>query len=134
LDLSKGVPGSNPFPISPESVSLPPGVLLKDVKPPVVEVTLDTTVKKDLPVQVDWVGKLQDPYVIAQVKTDPSRVQVSGSARVLSNIPVVYTEKVSVEQINRSGTLSAKLVPSLPSLKLAQDKVTIEYIVKERTP
>ncbi len=134
LDLSKGVPGSNPFTITPESVSLPPGVLLKDVKPPVVEVTLDMTVKKELPVQVDWVGKLQDPYVIAQVKVDPPRAQVSGSARVLSSISAIYTEKVSVDHINRSGTLSAKLVPNPASLKLAQDKVNIEYIVKERTP
>jgi len=134
LDLSKGVPGSNPFTMTPESVSLPPGVLLKDVKPPVVEVTLDRTVKKDLPIQVDWVGKLQEPYVIAQVKIDPPRVQVSGSARVLSGISAIYTEKVSVDHLNRSGTLSAKLVPSHASLKLAQDKVTIEYTVKERTP
>ncbi len=134
LDLSKGVPGSNQFTMTPESVSLPPGVLLKDVKPPVVEVTLDMTVKKDLPVQVDWVGKLQEPYVIAQVKIDPPRVQVSGSARVLSSISAIYTEKVSVDHINRSGTLSAKLVPNPASLKLAQDKVNIGYIVKERTP
>jgi len=134
LDLSKGVPGANPFTITSESVSLPPGVLLKNVKPPVVEVTLDRTVREELPVQVDWVGKLQDPYVIAQVKIDPPRVQVSGSARVLSNVSAIYTEKISVDHINRSGTLSARLVPSAPSLKLAQDKVTVEYIVKERTP
>jgi hypothetical protein len=134
LDLSKGVPGSNQFAITPESVSLPPGVLLKDVKPPVVEVTLDTTVKKELPVQVDWVGKLQEPYVIAQIKIDPPTVQVSGSAQVLSTLSAVYTEKVSVDQIARSGALSAKLIPSSPSLKLAPEKVTIEYIVKERAP
>jgi diadenylate cyclase len=134
LDLRKGTSGANQFTITPENVSLPPGVVLKDVKPPTVEVTLDRTVKKDLPVQVDWVGKLQDPYVIAQVKIDPPTVQVSGSARVLSNVSAVYTEKISVNHINRSGTLSAKLVSSPPSLKLAQDKVTIEYIVKERTP
>ena len=134
LDLSKGVPGANPFTITSESVSLPPGVLLKNVKPPVVEVTLDRTVREELPVQVDWVGKLQDPYVIAQVKIDPPRVQVSGSARVLSNVSAIYTEKISVDRIDRSGTLSARLVPSAPSLKLAQDKVTVEYIVKERTP
>jgi uncharacterized protein (TIGR00159 family) len=134
LDLSKGVPGSNPFSITPESVSLPPGIVLKDVKPPVVEVTLDMTVKTELPVQVDWVGKLQDPYLVAQVKIDPPRVQASGSSRVLSNISTVYTEKVSVDQINRSGTVTAKLVPSPPSLKLAPDKVTIDYVVKEKTP
>jgi uncharacterized protein (TIGR00159 family) len=134
LDLSKGVPGPNQFTVTPESVSLPPGVLLKGVKPPAVEITLDMTVKKDLAVQVNWIGKLQEPYVIAQVKIDPPRVQVSGSARVLSSISAIYTEKVSVDHITRSGTLSAKLVPPPASLKLAQDKVTIEYIVKERTP
>jgi diadenylate cyclase len=134
LDLRKGTPGANQFTITPENVSLPPGVVLKDVKPPTVEVTLDRTVKKDLPVQVDWVGKLQDPYAIAQVKVDPPRVQVSGSARVLSDVSAIYTEKISVNPINRSGTLSARLVPSAPSLKLAQDKVTVEYLVKERTP
>jgi hypothetical protein len=134
LDLSKGILGSNPFSITPENISLPPGVLLRDVKPPVVDVTLDMTMKKDLPVQVDWIGKLQDPYVIAQVTIDPPRVQVSGSARILSAISVIYTEKISVDSINRSGTLNAKLVPSPPSLKLGQDKVTIEYVVKERTP
>jgi len=134
LDLSKGAPGSNQFPITPESVSLPPGVFLKDVKPQVVEVTLDTTVKKELPVQVDWVGKLQEPYMIAQVKIEPARVQVSGPARILSTVSAIYTEKISVNHINRSGTLDAKLVPSPPSLKLAQDKVTIEYTVREKTP
>jgi uncharacterized protein (TIGR00159 family) len=134
LDLSKGVPGANAFTITPECVSLPPGILLKDVKPPAVEVTLDRTEKKELPVQVDWVGKLQEPYGIAQVTIDPPKVQVSGSARVLSAISAIYTEKVSVDPIIRSGTLTVKLIPSPPSLKLSQDKVTIEYIVKEKTP
>lgn len=134
MDLSKGVPGPNTFTVSPASVSLPPGILLKDVKPRVVEVTLDRMVKKELPVQVDWVGRLQEPYVIAQVKIDPPAVQVSGSARILSDISAIYTEKVSVDQINRSGTLGARLIPSPPSLKVSSDKVTIEYVVKERTP
>ena len=134
MDLSKGVPGPNTFTVSPASVSLPPGILLKDVKPRVVEVTLDRMVKKELPVQVDWVGRLQEPYVIAQVKIDPPAVQVSGSARILSDISAIYTEKVSVDQINRSGTLSARLVLSPPSLKVSSDKVTVEYTVKERSP
>jgi diadenylate cyclase len=134
LDLRKGIPGANQFTITPESVSLPPGVLLKDVKPSVVEVTLDTTVKKELPVQVDWVGKLQDPFVITQVKIDPPRVQVSGASRVLSGISVIYTEKVSIDHITRSGSLSAKLAPNPASLKVSPDKVVIDYIVKDRTP
>jgi diadenylate cyclase len=134
LDLSKGVPGANAFTVTSESVSLPPGVLLKDVKPRVLKVTLDTILKKELPVQVDWAGKLPESYVLAQVKIDPPRVLSSGASSVLSGISTLYTEKVSVDQISRSGTLTVKVVPASPSLKLSQDKVTVEYIVRERTP
>jgi diadenylate cyclase len=134
LDLKKGVPGANQFTVTPENISLPPGVVLKDVKPSVVKVTLDTTVKKELPVQVDWVGKLQDPFVITRAKIDPPKVQISGPSRVLSGISVIYTEKISVDHITRSGTLSAKLAPNPASLKVSPDKVTIDYTVKEQTP
>jgi diadenylate cyclase len=134
LDLKKGVPGENQFTITPESVSLPPGVLLKGIKPSVVEVSLDRIAKKELPVQVDWVGKLQDPLLIAQVKIDPPRVEVSGASRVLSGISVIYTEKIIVDHITRSGSLSAKLAPNPASLKVSPDKVTVDYVVKERTP
>ncbi|MBW2593276.1 MAG: DNA integrity scanning protein DisA nucleotide-binding domain protein, partial [Deltaproteobacteria bacterium] len=60
LDLSKAVVGSNTFTITPENITLPPGVLLNKVTPPVIKVTLDVSIEKNLPIQADWIGKLPE--------------------------------------------------------------------------
>jgi DNA integrity scanning protein DisA with diadenylate cyclase activity len=132
LDLSKGVTGANTFAITPKDVSLPPGVELRTVRPAAVEVTLDVLAKKELPVQVDWAGKLSQGLTVIQTKISPEKVQVTGPKRFLEKLSTLYTEKVYVDHIDKSGTLTSQIV--LPaSLKLPSGgKVTIDYRVKER--
>jgi diadenylate cyclase len=134
VDLSKYSVGNNRFTITPENVSLPPGVFLKNVKTPVVDVTLDTLTRKDLYVQVDWTGKLPDKTLITDVKLDPEKVQVIGGKTVLENLTTIYTEKVWVDGLDKSGTTTAKLSLTPASLKIApgsRDRVTIEYTVQK---
>jgi diadenylate cyclase len=136
VDLSNYSVGNNRFTITPENVSLPPGVFLKNVRAPVVEVTLDTLTRKDLAVQVDWAGKLPDRTIITDVKLDPEKVQVIGGKSVLENLTTIYTEKVWVDGLDKSGTTTAKLVLSPASLKIApgsRDRVTIEYTAQKKT-
>jgi uncharacterized protein (TIGR00159 family) len=135
LDLSKALVGRNAFNISQENITLPPGVILKNVRPQVVEVTLDVLVKQEFPIQVDWVGKLPGNLRLVEAKITPERIQVVGESRLLDNVSTIYTEKVSVDRIDKSGTVTAKVALSPASLKIAtesQDKVTVEYVVKER--
>lgn len=135
LDLAKGTVGTNTFSITPENVSLPPGVFLKDIQTDNVQVTLDVPIKKDLPVQVDWAGTLPEGLFIPEANYDPKVVQVVGSKRFLDKLSTVYTEKVYVDNIKESGTVSAKLALNPASLRIApgsKDKVTINYVVKKR--
>lgn len=137
LDLGKAVPGLNTFTITNENISLPPGVLLKRVQPQVLEVVLDVPVKKELPVQVDWVGKLPENLILREVKLDADKIQVIGGARTLADITTIYTEKVTLDSLKRSGTLTATLALSPASLKIApgyKDKVIIKYTIAERSP
>ena len=135
LDLSKGVAGTNSFTITSNDVSLPPGVALKSVRPSVVDVTLDVLGKKDLPVQVDWAGKMPQGLIITQAKISPERVQVTGPKRLLDKVSTLYTEKVYVDNIEKSGTVSSQIVLNPASLKLASGgKVTIDYRVKPKEP
>ena len=49
---------------------------------------------------------------------------------------MLYTEKVSVDNLRKSGTLTAGLALNPASLKIAsgsKDKVTVSYVVKERS-
>ena len=135
VDLSKGVTGTNSFTITSKDISLPPGVALKSVRPAAVDVTLDVLTKKDLPVQVDWAGKMPPDLILTQAKISPERVQVTGPKRLLDNLSTLYTEKVYVDNIDKSGTASSQIVLSPASLKLAsggKEKVTVDYRVKQR--
>jgi diadenylate cyclase len=134
IDLSKAVVGRNTFTITPESITLPPGIILKSVKPSVVEVSLDVPIEKSLAIQVDWTGKLSKGLMLANATLDPARVVVIGGKRILEKTSTVYTEKVSLDNLEKSGTITAKLALS-PALKLtpgSKDKVTIAYVLRKR--
>ena len=52
LDLDKAQVGKNTFIITPDNISLPPGVYLKKIEQPTVSVTLDVPSKKELPIPI----------------------------------------------------------------------------------
>jgi diadenylate cyclase len=135
LDLSEAVVGPNTFSIRPENVDLPPGLLVKKVEPPVLEVTLDIPIRKEFPVQVDWVGKLPEDLVLVQAKLDPEKIEVIGGTQQLANISTLYTQKVPVDKIKKTGIMTVNLALHPPSLRIApgsKEGVTVRYVAKER--
>ncbi len=135
LDLSKSKVGPNSFTITRESISLPPGIVLKSVAPTEVQVDLDVLIQKKLPVQIDWVGRLADHFILTEANLDPGIVTVIGGKRILEKISTLYTEKVSLDNLEVKGTISANLALTPASLKIApgsKEKVTITYLTKLR--
>ncbi len=135
LDLSKAVVGTNTFSITADNVVLPPGIRLTRIEPAKVKVTVDRIVVKSLPIQVDWVGRLPQGLVMEKVTLDPQSTLVVGPSRVLASLTTVYTEKLNLANIRSSGRITAGLVISPATVKLAPDrdsKVTVEYWVKAR--
>jgi diadenylate cyclase len=135
LDLGKSKAGPNTFTITRESISLPPGVILKGVTPSVVDVDLDVLVKKKLPIQIDWVGKLPDKYMLVEAIVEPDMVEIIGAKRMLEKISTLYTAKVPLDNLEVKGTITANLALNPASLKIAPDSkenVTITYLTKLR--
>jgi uncharacterized protein (TIGR00159 family) len=135
LDLSKSKIGPNSFTITRESISLPPGIILKGVTPPVVDVELDVLIKKELPVQVDWVGKLPERLILADETITPQTVMIIGGKRMLEKMATIYTEKVPLDDLEGEGTIAVNLALNPASLKIApnsKEKVTITYVTKFR--
>ena len=135
LDLDKAVAGHNTFSITKENIVLPPGIFLKKVTPSVVEATLDITMQKELPVQVDWVGKLPDKLLLSEVRIDPKSIEVIGGSRILSTISTIYTEKVQLDNLRESGKITLNPVLNPASLKIdsgSEDKITVSYVIKPR--
>ena len=135
LDISNAVIGQNTFSITPESISLPPGIVLREVTPPAVDVVIDETIKKPLPIQVDWGGKLSPDLILLDFTMDPETVEIMGGKRILEKITTIYTEKVPLDNLSGKGEITAKLALNPTALKIApgsKDRVTIQYLIRER--
>jgi YbbR domain-containing protein len=114
---------------------MPPGVTLKKVEPQVVDVTLDIPIKKAFPVQIDWIGKLADNLILESATVVPENVSVIGGSRILEDITTIYTEKISLDNIDKTGRLSVNLALNPASLKVEEapnGKVVIAFTVRKR--
>jgi diadenylate cyclase len=135
LDLSKSKAGPNTFTISRKNISLPPGVVLKGVTPSVVDVELDVLIKKELPVQIDWVGRLPDHFILEQASVEPKTVEIIGGQRMLEKMKTIYTEKIPLNNLEVEGVITANVALNPASLKIApgsEERVTIRYLTRLR--
>jgi uncharacterized protein (TIGR00159 family) len=135
IDLDKSVIGLNSYTITQENITLPPGVLLKKVDPNVIDVTLDVPVKKKLPVQVDWIGKLSPDLILEEIKMNPKQISVVGGSKILEQISTIYTERVTLDGLKESGEMVIKLALNPASLKVdsdSKDKLVLSYIIRKR--
>ncbi|MGD9973795.1 MAG: diadenylate cyclase [Desulfatirhabdiaceae bacterium] len=135
IDLGRSVVGSNTFTITNENISLPPGVFIKSFQPSSVDVFLDTPTVKDIPVQVDWTGKLPENMRIEQVTVDPEKITVVGGSQILKTIETVYTEKIPLDSLTSSRSLTVNLALRPASLKVGpgfREKVVVTCVIQER--
>ena len=136
VDLSKAVIGRNSFVLTRENVTLPPGVILKNLEPERIDVTLDVLVEKELPLQADWVGSMPEGLLLASARLTPGRVVVIGPSRMLENLQTLYTEEIPVDPLTASDSMTVTLALN-PSVKLApwlENRVNIDYQVQPREP
>ncbi len=137
LDLANAVAGSNQIAIARDSIVLPPGIHLKQVEPQILKVNLDMLDQKELPIQLDWSGKLPAGLILQDARITPDLVKVTGGSLALKKIQTIYTKKIPLENITTDGKISVGLV-LLPSyLKLddeSQNHVEVIYKIARRTP
>ncbi|MDM8540441.1 diadenylate cyclase [Desulfococcaceae bacterium HSG9] len=135
LDLSEALEGANSFTLTEQNIKLPPGIVLKKMEPSVVEVMLDIIVTKELPIQVDWVGQMPPGLILKEATTKPQKIRVKGGKQVLKSILTLYTEQVSLNNISKSGKLTATLAINpalLAPVSPSENKVTVIYTVAKR--
>ncbi len=135
VDLRKATEGRNVFPVTQDNIILPPGVFLNKVQPTTLDVTLDVPVTKELPVQVDWSGRLPENLILVKATIVPEEVKVIGGSKILEKASTIYTAPVRLDTLTKSGSFTTSLVLSPPSLKLtsnSNDRVTINFVLEEK--
>lgn len=135
IDLKKASEGKNVIPISNDNIFIPPGIMVNRVDPSVVEITLDTITSKEIPVQVDWKGHLDEALILSEVKVSPPSLVIIGGKSILNKLQTVYTVPVELDNIRGSGNVSVPVLIMPPTVKLGPnmpDRVVVEYTVRDR--
>ena len=135
LPLGDTVVGKNTLPVSQADITLPPGIRLKKIEPPEVEVTLDTMMGKEVVIQPEWTGKLPDGYIMRGARTIPESIVVIGGELALKEISTVFTTKIPLDGFTESGTVTVDLVLTPPTLKIeGTGKVQVQYFIAQKLP
>lgn len=135
VDLRKATEGRNVFALTQDSIALPPGIFLNKVQPPTIDVTLDIPVSAEVPIQVDWVGRLPENLVLVKASVVPDTVKIAGGSKIMEKVRTIYTAPVRLDNLAKSGSIATTIALSPPSLKLVSnstDRVVINYVLKDR--
>jgi diadenylate cyclase len=134
IDLENVDIGENNFALTSKNIQLPPGISLNQITPSTVNVLIDSIETKNLPIQVDWIGKLSQQLRLNSVYVEPSTIRLTGRSLLLKNLKTVYTKKVSLDIIEKSGTIFAGIaVDSQMKVATGQNEtVKIKYNVLDR--
>ncbi|MBF0102785.1 MAG: DNA integrity scanning protein DisA nucleotide-binding domain protein [Desulfobacterales bacterium] len=135
IDLSQTGIGHSRFEIMESTIKIPPGIQLKGVNPKFIDITLDVSIQKELPVQIDWVGRLPDHLILESVSYIPETMKVIAWSVELKPLSTIYSEKVNLSTIEKSGQLILKPALETPSMRIAPDSfdsITVNYVIKER--
>jgi len=135
LTLSDVRVGINSLPITREDVVLPPGIRLKNIDPPQVEITLDALMEKQLPVQPNWTGKLPRGYIMKGARTIPPSIRVMGGELALNEMSTVFTEKIDLNGLKDSGVVTVGLTLTPSTLKIKdRESIQVQYFISKKTP
>ena len=94
VDVTAAHAGRQYFTLDDRAVKVPPGIKMQRIFPPSIEVILDRTERRAVPVSARIGGGAAVRRRIAKVEIDPPSVEVEALPEEFTRMPVVYTEEV----------------------------------------
>jgi hypothetical protein len=97
VDLSAARSGRQYFTLDDRAIRVPAGIKVQRIFPPSIEVILDRTERRMVPVSARIGGGTAVRRRVAKMEIDPPSVEVEALPDEFSRMPVIYTEEVSPE-------------------------------------
>jgi YbbR domain-containing protein len=131
LDLDGAKPGSVSYPLASNSFSVPRGVTIARITPPVVHLRLEPVVKRVLPVSIRFVNKPPFGYKIAETSLEPDRVSVQGPAEEVQRLVSVETVPIDLEESRSSVKRKVRLSADGKPFSISPDQVEVAIRLEE---
>ena len=131
IDLSAAGPGSLRHALDTSDIEPPGGMSVVAIRPSEVNVTLDRKTERQVPVQVDVIGRPSLGYEPESVEASPGKVTVSGPATVLQTLDFVFTRPIDLQDRQDDFDLEVDLSPPPPPLRLKEKHVGVSVRIVE---
>jgi YbbR domain-containing protein len=131
IDLSAAKPGSASYPLDSTSFSIPRGVTISRITPPVVHLRLEPVIKRTLPVTLRFSNKPPAGYKIAEASVMPESVAVQGPAEDMRRLLSVETFPIEIEESHAPVKRRVRLSANGKPLSFAPDQVEVSVLLQE---
>ena len=118
IDLSAARPGRQYITLDDRAVKVPPGNKVQRIFPSSIEVILDRTEQRAVPVSARIGGGAAVRRRVAKVEIDPPSVEVEALLVEFSRMPVIYTEEVVPERTEGAYSAIARAETREPHAKI----------------
>ena len=121
VDLTAARAGRQLFTMDDRVVKIPPGIKVQRIFPSSIEVILDRTERRVIPVSVRIGGGAAIRRRVAKVEADPMSVEIEALPEAFTRMPVIYTEEVVPERTEGVLSVIARVETREPHAKIVGD-------------
>ncbi len=133
VDLTGVAEGETTIELFNSDIKVPEGVTVTRVSPSSVSVSLEKTIRKEVPVELAIQGTVKEGFGVSTVSMKPKMVDISGPRSIMGRINSLRTSVINVE--GASETLKGETALIMPEdgvrpLKWSTVKYEIEVVEK----
>jgi len=132
IDLNEAKSGRFFFTLTKENFALPKTVLLTNIDPETISVTIESEMKKWIPVKPVIVGRPEKGFTIFDIKTVPENIVIEGPKSLIMNIYSVKTEPIDINGLNTDLQYKANLDLVNSTIRKKINKVEVNITVKKQ--
>ncbi len=136
VDLAKALPGTLVVKNTNDTISVPRGVSVKRVQPASIILSLDKLIKKDVPIAVRTIGRVEKDFFLKSKKTSPDIISLTGPDTVLQQVEKIFTHPVNLTGMSSSSSFQVplELSPQMVDL-IGETSVTVKLeVVPDSAP
>jgi hypothetical protein len=130
VDLSAARAGRQYFTLDDRAVRVPPGIKVERIFPPSIEVILERTERRRVPVSARIGGGSALRRRVAKVEIDPPAVEVEALPEEFARMPAVHTEEIVPDRTDVDYFADARVETREPHAKIVGSptvRVTIQF-------